>query len=313
MKKQIARQAAEKNYDLIVVSHLSMMVYARDYGIPIILEQHNVESLILKRMAAQERSALGRIAGWIEYRKLRRFETRMLKIAAGVAALSEADKRRFIELAGTEIAAKTCVLPICLEQAREKDVGRNALESLTDPSRTPCKIKLLFVGTLTWHPNEQAMLWFLDHVYPRLDPNRFELVVIGGNPPEWLKRRQCPGALTVTGYVADLQPYIAAGDIQIVPIQAGSGQRVKIIEAFAKGLPTISTSVGAEGIQAVDGDNIIIADDAETFARGLEMMAADAALRRRLADRARATFESNYCFTRLPQQWNDIIAHVEMR
>jgi glycosyltransferase involved in cell wall biosynthesis len=129
---------------------------------------------------------------------------------------------------------------------------------------------LLFVGTLNYWPNRDALLWFCGEILPRIrtaTEMRFRVIVVGANPtPEVLALREIP-EVTVAGAVNSVEEFYSPGVIPIVPLRAGGGTRVKILEAFSHGRPVVSTSIGAEGLNLIDGEHILLADTAESFAR----------------------------------------------
>ena len=128
---------------------------------------------------------------------------------------------------------------------------------------------MTFLGGLHWPPNAAGMQWFVSEVWERIaaaHPSA-RLTVIGKDPPAGLAAAaaRLPG-IEITGYVDDPTPYLAETAAFIVPLHAGGGMRVKILDAWRWGLPVVSTTIGAEGISIVDGEDILIADDAGAFA-----------------------------------------------
>ena len=104
----------------------------------------------------------------------------------------------------------------------------------------------------------------------------------------------------------DLQPYLSETAAFIVPLRSGAGMRVKILDAWNWGLPVVSTSVGADGIRAVHDDNILIADDAESFSSGILRILQDRKLSRRLSENGRSTVESLYDWRKLYPAWDGV-------
>jgi glycosyltransferase involved in cell wall biosynthesis len=148
----------------------------------------------------------------------------------------------------------------------------------------------LFVGTLGYFPNEDAIRFFCDEILPALRTRidravRVELV--GGAPPGVRSLAELPGVM-VRGQVPDLAPFYAAADVAVAPLRAGGGTRIKILEAFAHGVPVVSTSIGAEGLDVASGRHLLLADDAVDLAAACVRLAREPGLAAGLAERARA-------------------------
>ena len=157
-------------------------------------------------------------------------------------------------------------------------------------------LNILFVGTLTWEPNNQGLIWFLDNVIPILDHDgiRYRLYIVGKNPStDIIERTKGNSSITVTGYVDSVDVYYDLCDCTIVPLFIGSGQRVKLIEAFSKGMPAISTSIGAEGLEYIDGETIIIADDKDDFKIAIKTLT-DKQRQKDIGEKAREIYDKNY-------------------
>ncbi|HBY62919.1 MAG TPA: glycosyl transferase family 1, partial [Solibacterales bacterium] len=141
---------------------------------------------------------------------------------------------------------------------------------------------LVFVGSMDWMPNIDGVDWFLAEVWPLIRERRPEttLAIVGRTPPQrFLERRD----ISVTGTVPDVRPYLWSGRLSIVPLRIGGGTRLKIYEAMAAGLPVVSTTVGAEGLE-VDGTEIALGDTPRDFADAcLRLLAGEEARRRQAA------------------------------
>ena len=156
--------------------------------------------------------------------------------------------------------------------------------------RTPPTVA--FWGALSYRPNRDGVQWFLADVLPRLVeqiPDVRVLVIGGGSELLCLPD---DSRVVVTGFVEDLSLFLSQADVAVVPLRSGSGTRIKIIEAWANDIPVVSTSLGAYGLGAIDGDNLLLADDAPAFADAVALCLRDGAVRDRLiehgAARARA-------------------------
>ena len=159
-----------------------------------------------------------------------------------------------------------------------------------------------------WPPNLEVVRWFIRQVLPRvreaLPDARFTLV--GKRPPPDVQRAE---GLEALGYVADLEPYFARAAVFIVPLLAGGGMRVKILDAWLRGLPVVSTTIGAEGISCTDGTDIRLADQTERFAGILLDLLRDPQAARRLGAAGRAALEKHYDFRERYTAWDAVYGH----
>ncbi|SEF55925.1 Glycosyltransferase involved in cell wall bisynthesis [Caloramator fervidus] len=243
-------------YNIIIFDHLNITSYINLVknlsDRPMVLSQHNAEYLIIKRRYENEKNILKKIYLKYEYEKTKRFEMKVCKEFKKVIVLSEEDKLSLVseDYKGDNIE----ILPISIEMGYRKRQYNSKIKNL------------LFLGTMSWYPNEHGILWFLDNVFPKLIQydKDIKLYIVGKNPSEKILKYNSDNII-VTGYVKDVNEYIEKCDICIVPIFIGGGMRVKILECMTKGLPCISTSIGAEGIKAVDGESIIIANSESEF------------------------------------------------
>jgi polysaccharide biosynthesis protein PslH len=148
------------------------------------------------------------------------------------------------------------------------------------------------------------MRWFCSEILPKIQKHepQVRLMIVGARPtPEVLALANNP-AVTVTGSVPDVRPYGEDCGVFIVPLRSGSGMRVKILNALAMGLPTVSTTVGAEGIRVTDGVDIHLADTADAFAEAVAGLLAEPERAERLAARGRRLMEEHYSWEALGGQ-----------
>ena len=147
----------------------------------------------------------------------------------------------------------------------------NIHEVLASPSPFADRQGLLFVGNFNHPPNGDAIRYFVQEIFPLVKRQipEMTLTVLGNNPPEEIRSLNGPG-LQVTGYVPSTLPYLQKARVAVVPLRYGAGMKGKVGEALAHGLPVVSTSIGAEGMGMVHGENILIADNPGEFARQIE-------------------------------------------
>lgn len=157
-------------------------------------------------------------------------------------------------------------------------------------------LRLLFVGTLDYFPNDDAVRFLCSDVCEalhRLSDLDIEIDIVGSGG-SGLARRLRDSGVQIHGYAPSVAPFYAAADVAIVPIRAGGGTRIKILEAFAHRVPVVSTTMGAEGIDAIDGEHLLIGDDAESLARACLRLKSSPALARSLTQRAAALCSTSH-------------------
>jgi glycosyltransferase involved in cell wall biosynthesis len=154
------------------------------------------------------------------------------------------------------------------------------------------------------YPNRDAVEYFLAEIWPRVRqavPNA-SLELVGKTPDALKPSFLAHPRVTCQGYVPDVRPHLAAAACSVVPIRIGGGTRLKILDSWAMGKAVVSTSVGCEGLRAVDGENIMIRDDAGGFADAVVRVLEDAALRDRLGAAGRRTAEKWYSWGTIGDQ-----------
>jgi len=244
-------------------------------GVPTALDNYNVESLILERLAAT-RSGPKRLYWRAEAAKLRRAERALLGRAARVWAISQVDRAAMAPLAG---GVPLDIVPMGIDVAHfEAPAGAGGVEPT-----------FVFVGAFDWHVNQHAATWFHAEVWPlvRAELPKAALRLVGRDPSSEVQALAADPSVTVTGTVPDVRPHVAAATAVLVPLRYGSGVRTKILEAFAAGRPVVSTRVGAEGLDVRDGEHLLLADSAADFAAACVRLAREPGLAERITGAAR--------------------------
>jgi glycosyltransferase involved in cell wall biosynthesis len=294
-------------YDCIYFDHLQMCVY---YDLlkemwpnaRFILDEHNCEYLIMQRNVSNSKNLFKCLFLKLETLKLRKFESICLTKFDEVIVLSKEDDMALKAIVHDNI--KTTIIPIGIKDPEKTIIINN--------NDLDC-IRMLFIGTLSWAANNDGIVWFVENVVPKLKEKniKFKLIIVGKNPGDYLKvLSKRYDVVELVGYVESVIPYYEQSDCMIVPLFVGSGQRVKIIEGFSLGIPIISTKIGAEGLKISDENNILIADDAQTFVNKIVMMK-NGTLRRKLSINARKTFIENYSFDAVQNQICNVVEVIE--
>jgi len=265
---------------------------------PSVLIAHNVESLIWQRYYQNETALLKRWYIKQQWRKYERFERRAFSAATRVVAVSEQDATLIRDQFG----------------GRDVDVVDNGIDrnyfEVVQPDPDPGTI--LFLGSLDWRPNLDAVGLLLDRIFPavRAAEPAARLRLVGRRPPAALVHRiaEVPG-VELHADVPDVRSFLAKSGIMVVPLRIGGGSRLKILEAIAAGLPVISTRVGAEGLELVPGVNYIAADEPQAMTDALVAWIRDPRPARAMAEGSRTFVLNRYDWDtladRLERIWFD--------
>ena len=236
-----------------------------------VLDAHNVEAEIVERLAGSARSWRRPLLR-LQARRVRRLEEKLASVMDLVVTCSDKDAAEFRRLGARRVE----VVPNCIPP-----IARGPLGGRTD---------LVFVGSLDWKPNGDAALTLARDVWPllrgRLPGAR--LVLVGRNPPASIQGLASDDVL-VPGGVPSVAPYLMSARATAVPLRAGSGTRIKILEAWAAGVPVIATRIAAEGLPYTDGRDLLLAETAEEIATAVERVFTEEDLFRSLRAEGLAT------------------------
>ncbi len=291
MQRVLDRLIASESFDVVQFEFSQMGAYRVPPGVPSILDIHNIEHDVLRRIAASG-SPARRLFNQIEYRKYRREEIDAWRRMRGCVATSPGD-------AG--IVSRATRRPV---EVVPNGVDLDAFSRLPLDGADPGA--LVFVGAMRYRPNADAARYFVEEILPRLRVTipGVELAIVGADPPpDVVALGEMPG-VRVTGTVPDVRPWMRNAGVVVVPLLSGGGTRLKILEAFAMGRPVVSTSIGAAGIEARDGEHLLLADRPEAFARAVTRLATEPGLRERLVERAYALVRDRY-------QWSSAAERLE--
>ncbi len=288
LETQLARMQAARPFDVVQIEHFELARYGWLVGAPgktvraIVL--HDLLSVAYARMARVETSLLWR--WWREYNawRLAKYERQLLPGYDACIVVSAREGAAVRGFTGERTAVR--VLPNCVDFEAKKFLG--------EPEPGPPA--LLFVGLFLHPPNVDAARWMVEKILPviRKSHPACRLYLVGSDPLGSLSALAGKPGVTLTGHVDDLAPYYQQCNLAVVPLRAGGGTRLKILEAMAYGRAVVSTAVGAEGLEARDGEHLQLADGADDFAKAVIELLGDQALRDRLRRNARTLVEARY-------------------
>ena len=286
----ISKLLTGEHYEIAVIEHFWCAPYVaqvRPHAASVILDLHNIESVWHSRLAASENGArawaLGRFAtasGALERRLLPEFDL--------ILATSESDAALARQLVpGTNVC-----------------VYRNALPETPQPRRLEQQA-IVFSGNLEYSPNISAVRYFRENIWPLLEARWPELKwrIVGKNPGAIRHLVAGHPRIELTGYIKDAVTVVAECQVAVVPVLAGSGTRVKILEAWAAGTAVVSTTIGAEGLDCSDEAQLVIADEPQPFADAVTRLLASPQDRVRIGSAGRRLFEERYTW---PAVWKTL-------
>ncbi|MBC7262548.1 MAG: glycosyltransferase, partial [Chloroflexi bacterium] len=303
--QKLEEELKESEPDVIQVEGLEMAQYglwARQLAseeLLLVYDAHNAEYLLQQRIfeadAHRPRRWLGALYSFIQWQKLRRYEALVCRQAQRVIACSAADAKALARLIP---GLEAIMIPngVDTQYYRPHVVAALPLGSQA----------MVFTGKMDFRPNVDAVLWFCTEVLPIIRhvlPDA-HFYIVGKNPhPRLAPLRNLPG-VTITGFVEDVRPYIAAAAVYVVPLLTGGGTRLKVLEAMAMGKAVVSTTLGCEGIHVAPGQDVVLADEPSDFAAQVLALLQNGTWREQLG-RAARTFVERYF------DWNIVAAPLE--
>jgi glycosyltransferase involved in cell wall biosynthesis len=294
MQAALSRLIAAGGFDAVHADQLTMAQFglraAAALPAALTFDAHNATWAILDRMRATAPAPLRPLLAF-EMRAVRRYEAMLLRRCEHVLAVTDIDRAALLDtLASPEererAAGKMTTIPIAVD-----------IEAFGPVTTDPGSLNILTLGTLRYPPNAEGIRWFAREVYPLVQQALpgVSLTIIGKDPPaDFRQLAETDPSVTVTGYVPDLVPYLERAAVLVVPVLTGSGMRVRILEAFSRALPVVTTTIGLEGIQAEPGQDVLVADTPAAFAAATLRVLQEPALRASLSRHARQVAVRRY-------------------
>ena len=295
LRRVIGRRCEQSPIDLVLVFSSGMAQFTpRLPGVPRIIDFADVDSdkwMQYARHVGFPRSAIYALEG----RRLRKYEQEVAARFDSCVVISDAE---------AELLRSFC--PHCPVEVVPNGVD---LEYFQRRELSPESLELVFIGVMDYHANVDGMLYFCREIFPlirRRVPGA-TVTIVGGRPTPAVRRLARLEGVSVEGYVPDVRPYLGRAAVCVVPLRIARGVQNKILEAMACGLPVVTTGRALEGIRARPGRDLLVADDAESFAGRTVDLLQDAELRIRLGRRARDLVEDRYRWERCLQPLDRII------
>lgn len=295
----VRRAVQDEAPDVVVVARLILLRYVENLVAPqrVVVDLDDIESIRVARQLSLEPWSMRRLRRYADWWRLRQWEGRASTCAVSTVC-SAVDVKRLARRGWRQVVAIS------------NSVDVNVLRPLPEPEGAPPT--LIFCGLLSYGPNSDAMIWFLREIWPsiRKQLGQARMLVIGRQPMQALTALHGRDGIVVQGPVEQVEPWYAQSHAAIAPIRAGSGTRLKLLEAFAYSRPAVSTTMGAEGLDVSDGRNIMLADTPSAFADACVQLLRSRPMRQAMGAAARQLVEARYSWAAIEEQWRQTVEAV---
>jgi len=295
VQKILREWIPQHKFDVAVCDFLASTLNFPDKLVtPTALFQHNVETILWKRKADFEAKWLDRIVSKVEYAKMRRFEPKQTRRFHHVIAVSETDRETMSPMVGREHIS---VVPTGVDLSKYQ----------YDPAARPSGPLVVFTGSMDWAPNIDGVEFFCKEIWPqvlaKIPAARFRIV---GRDPQPRVKALASENVEVTGTVPSIIDHLREAAVFVVPLRIGGGTRIKIYEGMAMGKATVSTKVGAEGLDVQHGRDILLEDSPAGFASAIVTFLQNEEVRRRYEAAAAATARK-YDWSVITEQFVEVL------
>jgi len=296
MAKELKSLLKNRRFDVLHFEMLHTGQYllqlSDDYKAKGLLDQQNIDSCIWQRLVTTEHNLFKRLFYHWQYRTFLRFENKMCPMFYKCLCVSKEDGDRLVSIspnASIEVVSNGVDIDYFSPIETEENESN-----------------IVFVGSMDWQPNEDAVLYFCESIFPLIKSKITDVkfYIVGSKPTERVLKLGTIDGVIVTGLVDDVRMYIAESAVYVVPLRVGGGTRLKILQAFAMKKAVVSTSVGCEGLGLINNEHLIISDDPDEFANSVIRLARDKQLRNKLGENGRLLVQEKY-------DWKSIALKLE--
>ena len=289
---------ADQTFDLIHYEMFHTAQFRTETNLPGVLSQQNVDSAIWRRLCSETVNPFYKFTYWTQQLAFQRYERVLSPKFDAVTCTSDIDAAVFQHH--------------CAEDAIKIIPNGVDVTHYVPDFTTEAPAHLIYIGSMDWYPNEDAVAFFADEVLPRIQEKVPDVAfsIVGGNPSVRVQKLAERDGVVVTGRVPEIKPYFAEATVFVVPLRIGSGTRLKILEALAMGKAIVSTTVGAEGLELRDGEEIFIADEPIAFADAITRLLTDSQLRRRIGENGRARVERDYDWQSIGEKLHGVYTKI---
>jgi glycosyltransferase involved in cell wall biosynthesis len=302
-ERLLVKEVQTGGYDIIQFEGLFVTPYLaairKETKAKLIYRAHHIEYLVWERLAKQKNDPVKKFYLRLIAKRIKAFEVKQLALFNAIAVFTNQDKETIQQLIGERVPVD--ILPVGLDLLRyQPDYRKTEFPSL------------FFLGAMDWMPNREGIEWFLDNFANELTQGelRTRFYVAGNDIPERFDDYEVVGKIFIHGEVDDALEFVNTKAIMIVPLLSGGGMRVKIVEGMAMQKCIISTSLGAEGINYKNGENIIIANNPQEFHRAIKRCITDENYCKRIGLNARKLVEEQHDTHKITQRLVSFYQHT---
>ena len=300
-RQKIRELVAAEDFDLVHYEMFHTAQFWTETELPGVLSQQNVDSAIWRRLCGETTHPFYKFAYWTQQLAFQRYERVLSPKFDAVTCTSDIDAAVFQRH--------------CSEDNIEIIPNGVDVTHYQPDFSSEAPAHLIYIGSMDWYPNEDAVAFFADEVLPSVEDKvpDVQFSIVGGNPSARVQKLAEREGVIVTGRVPEIKPYFAEATVFVVPLRIGSGTRLKILEALAMGKAIVSTTVGAEGLDLKDGEEIFIADEPTTFADAVTRLLTEPSLRRRIGENGRARVERDYDWRSIGEKLHNLYTEIGRR
>ncbi len=290
LAREIREIACEHTCDLVHAHTLRMAPYTRCLdSIPRVCNIQDVLTARYRDYVRQDLVSLSWLLDIEEWLKLRRFEPRLCTEMKIIGVVSEEEARL---LNGLTSETRTHVI--------RPGVDTNYYAPFPDAER---ELTLVFLGRLSYRPNEEAALRVAQRIFPRIHQQipAAKLIIVGSNPSTRIQALRAQEGITVTGTVPDVRPYVGRAAVSLCPMKTGGGVKHKILQSMALGTPVVTNTLGATGLGLTLGENVLLAEDDESLATACVRLLTDPVRRKQIGDAGREHIARRHSWDRIAE------------
>ncbi len=281
---------SSETYDIVHYEMFHTAQFYTETDLPSVLSLQNVDSAIWERLQGETTNLFYKFAYWTQKLAFQRYERVISPKFDAVTCTSDIDASVFQRY--------------CADGAVKIVPNGVDITHFTPDFESEASAHLIYIGSMDWYPNEDAVSFFAEDVLPLIQDSvpDVKFSIVGGNPSARVQSLAERKGVVVTGRVPEIKPYFAEATVFVVPLRIGSGTRLKILEALAMGKAVVSTTIGAEGLALRDGEDIFIADEPKAFADAVIRLLTDTSLRQKIGMRGRTRVEQDYDWRNIGKQ-----------
>jgi sugar transferase (PEP-CTERM/EpsH1 system associated) len=311
MQRKVNQLLAEEHFELIHAQLFRMGQYVTEAQGPAkVLDLCDSLALNLNRRANLDRIPK-RFLVRLEEKRVRRYEIDIMKSFDSGTVVAHFDRDYLLK---QDNSLNLSIVPMGVDLRYFRPSLKTDAQSSASPIAESSPL-LLFTGTMNYFPNADAAAYFCNEIFPHVREQhpKARFYIVGNHPSEQVRRLEAQDGVVVTGYVPDVRPYFEEASVFVAPLRAGSGIQTKNLEAMAMGVPVVTTSVGAMGLEADVGKELLVADTPLAFAEQVTHLLDNEHLRENIAQTARTRVETDYSWEAIGERLKRVYAQIQQK